>query len=559
MEEIPRFARDDSSRCQILRFAQDDRFAVRSLAALGMTTRVTRWRTPAAGVVSGALFALAFPPFELPLLAPLALVPWIAALATEEKRGRGLLSGVLFGITYWCLSIPWIYYVVTRFGSQSSAMGLLSVLILSLILAEWTAVIGWAAVAVAPPGSRWRLAAFPVLWLAAEHGRANVYGGFPWNLTAQALYRHPLWLQSAAFWGAYGVGFLIVATSALLAAGMIRRSRGALASAAALALVTGAVGALRLASASPPGKSVSVALLQPNISQESRLLEERRAANYVAVLDQIRAAAAPERPDLIAVPESAFPIYWETGGTLRRDLTEIVASCRCALLFNDVEIQADDRYYNVARLLTPEGMGPPYRKVHLVPFGEYVPLPKIFFFVRQVSTEIGEFSAAEEPRVLRGDGASPWAIGTGICYEILYPLLSWKQVREGATLLVTISNDSWYGAGGAQAQHFGGAVLRSVENGRYLLRAAITGISGIVDEKGRIVAELEADRTGTLSGRATLLSSRTPWTRYGFAFSGVADAIAIGMLLFGLFRWRRSRVKLRRDLTPPGSDPATIS
>jgi apolipoprotein N-acyltransferase len=186
-------------------------------------------------------------------------------------------------------------------------------------------------------------------------------------------------------------------------------------------------------------------------------------------------------------------------------------------------------------------MGPPYRKVHLVPFGEYVPLPKIFFFVRQISTEIGEFSAAEEPRVLRGGGASPWAVGTGICYEILYPLLSWKQVRDGASLLVTISNDSWYGAGGAQAQHFAGAVLRSVENGRYLLRAAITGISGIADEKGRIRAELPADRPGTLRGRALLLTTRTPWTRYGFAFSGLADAVAIGMLVFGLLRWRRGR------------------
>jgi apolipoprotein N-acyltransferase len=503
---------------------------------------LSRWRTPAAGVVSGALFALAFPPFELPVVAPLALVPWIAALATEEKRGRGLLSGVLFGITYWCLSIPWIYFVVTRFGSQSSAMGLLSVLILSLILAEWPAVIGWGTVAVAPARSAWRFAAFPVLWLAAEHGRSNIYGGFPWNLTAQALYRHPLWLQSAAFWGAYGVGFLVVGTSALLAAGVIRRSRRALAAAVVLALLTGAGGAFRLASASPRGRSVSVALLQPNIPQEARLLEERRGANYVAVRDQIRAAAnAPERPDLIVVPESAFPLYWETSGTLRRDLAEIVASCRCALLFNDVEIQADDRYYNVARLLTPEGMGPPYRKVHLVPFGEYVPLPKIFFFVRQVSTEIGEFSAAGEPRVLRGAGADSWAIGTGICYEILYPLLSWKQVRDGATLLATISNDSWYGAGGAQAQHFAGAVLRSVENERYLVRAAITGISGIVDEKGRIRAELPADRTGALSGRAVLLSFRTPWTRYGFAFSGVADAIAVAMLIFGFVRWRRER------------------
>jgi len=513
-----------------------------------MTARRPRWRTLVAGVFSGALFALAFPPFELPLLAPLALVPWIAALSTEEKRARGLVSGILFGLTYWCLSIPWIFYVVTRFGSQSGTMGALSVFLLAMFLAQWPALVAWATVAIAPPRSRWRFVVFPFLWLASEHARANVYGGFPWNMTGAALYRHPLWIQSAVLWGVYGVGFLVVAVSALLAASAVRRSGRALVFAGVLALVVGAAGAFLLARPSKgAGNPIFVALLQPNIPQESRLLEKRRAANYVAVIEQARKTAA-ERPDLIVLPESALPVYWESSAVLRRDLTELASSCRCALLFNDVETEPGERYYNVARLLTPEGMGTPYRKVHLVPFGEYVPLPRIFFFVRQVSTEIGEFSAAKEPALLRGklgpnpeNKSVPISIGTGVCYEILYPLLSWKQVRDGANLLVTISNDSWYGAGGAQAQHFAGAVLRSVENGRYLLRAAITGISGIVDEKGRILAELPADRKGTLRGRAHLFSSETPWTRFGFAFSGFADAVAVGVLLFGLLRLRRAR------------------
>jgi len=167
-----------------------------------LTGRFTAWRTLAAAVGSGVLFALAFPPYELPLLAPLALVPWIAALATEEKRWRGLVSGVLFGLTYWCVSIPWIHYVVTTFGGQSKTLGVLSVGILASILAQWPAAVGWATVAVAPRNSRLRLAVFPVLWLAVEHGRANVYGGFPWNLTAEALYRHPVWIQSASVMGA---------------------------------------------------------------------------------------------------------------------------------------------------------------------------------------------------------------------------------------------------------------------------------------------------------------------------------------------------------------------
>jgi apolipoprotein N-acyltransferase len=519
-----------------------------------MTIRIERWRTPAAGVVSGILFALAFPPYELPVLAPLALVPWIAALAVEEKRSRGLFSGFLFGMAYWIASIPWIVYVVTRFGSQSNAMGVLSLVILAAINAEWPTVIGWAVVSVAPPRSPWRFAVFPFLWLAAEHVRANVYRGFPWNLTAEALYRHPIWIQSAAFWGAYGVGFLVVAVSTLLAVAAVERRMQPALAAALVALAVGISGAVRLsARPEPPANTISFALLQPNIPQESRLLEDHRAVNYAKVLAQARAAAA-SRPDLIVIPESALPVYWETSATLRRDLTELARSCDCAILFNDVDIEANDRYYNAARLLTPRGMGEPYRKVHLVPFGEYVPLPRIFFFVRQVSTEIGEFSAADEPSVLRNDGL---AVGVGVCYEILYPVLSWKQVRDGANLLVTISNDSWYGAGGAQAQHFAGAVLRAVENERYLLRAAITGISGTADERGRILTELGPDEKGTIRGTARLFTTRTPWTRYGFAFSGFCDAIAIAVLVFGLVRWRRERrLKLRRDLTPPGSDPA---
>jgi apolipoprotein N-acyltransferase len=491
-----------------------------------------------AAVVSGILFALAFPPYEAPILAPLALVPWIAALAAEEKRSRGLLSGFLFGMAYWSVSIPWIVFVVTRFGSQSNAMGILSLVILAAINAEWPAVVGWAIVAVAPPRSPWRFALFPFLWLAAEHARANVYRGFPWNLTAEALYRHPIWIQSAAFWGAYGVGFLVVAVSALLAAAVVRRRIRPVLAAALAVLAVGIGGAVRLAAPpKSPAKTVSFALLQPNIPQESRLLEDRRAANYQNVIDQARAAAA-SRPDLIVIPESALPVYWETSATLRRDLTELARSCNCAILFNDVDIEANDRYYNAARLLGPRGMGTPYRKVHLVPFGEYVPLPRIFFFVRQVSTEIGEFSAAEEPSVLRGEGL---AVGVGVCYEILYPVLSWKQVRDGSNLLATISNDSWYGAGGAQAQHFAGAVLRAVENERYLLRAAITGISGFADERGRIGTMLGPDRRGTIRGTAGLFEARTPWIRYGFAFSGLCDAIAVGVLLFGLVRWRRER------------------
>jgi apolipoprotein N-acyltransferase len=491
------------------------------------------WRTPAAGVVSGILFALAFPPYGRVLLLPLALVPWLVALTFEGRRGRALLSGLLFGLAYWCLSIPWITYVVTRFGGQGSAMGVVCLVLLAAILAEWPAAVAFAAVGSAPRGSARRLAVFPVLWMASEHLRSFVYGGFPWNLTAHALYRRPVWLQTASIGGVSFVGGLVVAVSCLLAAAAAFRRARPVVAAAVLVAVAGAFGAWRLARPEAPPPASAVALLQPNVSQEARL--GAGAAEEYGTVIRMAQAAAEAKPALIVIPESAFPLYWDRSPRLRHDLAAIAARSEGLVIFNDVEELPDGRYFNVARLLGPNGLvGPPYRKVHRVPFGEYVPLPKLFFFVRQVSTEIGEFSAAAAPTALGAPGGR-FRIGVGVCYEILYAGLVREEVgRLGANLLVTISNDSWYGRAGAQEQHFAGAVLRAVETNRYLLRAAITGISGIVDEKGRILGELPRDTTGILRGTARPEDRQTIWTRWGYWLPRLADVAAAAVLLFAL-------------------------
>jgi apolipoprotein N-acyltransferase len=339
-------------------------------------------------------------------------------------------------------------------------MGVVCVFLLALILAEWPAAVAWGVVACAPEGSWKRLAAFPLLWAASEHARSFVYGGFPWNLTAVALARRPIWIQSASVWGAYGVGLLVMAVSALIVRSVLWRRPGGLLAAALVVLAVGVWGGARLGA--PYGTSrapeISVAALQPNVTEEMRRASGGAPAVYRQVFEQIRVAAT-RRPDLIVVPESAFPVYWEKSEALRADLRSAARDCGCAVLFNDVDLSEATRYYNAARLLTPRGLAPAtYRKIHLVPFGEYVPLPRLFFFVRQISTEIGEFSAASEAVVLR---SPPMAVGMGVCYEILYPSLSREEARRGANLLATISNDSWYGKAGAQEQHFAGAPSRS--------------------------------------------------------------------------------------------------
>ncbi|HEY4231730.1 MAG TPA: apolipoprotein N-acyltransferase [Thermoanaerobaculia bacterium] len=501
----------------------------------------SRWATPAAAVVSGLLFALAFPPLGWVLLLPLSLAPWLVALRREESAGRALLSGFLFGLAYWCASIPWIVYVVTHYGGQSPALGVISLVILAAILAEWPALVAWATVRAAPAGSGWRLAVFPLLWMASEHLRSFVYKGFPWNLTAHALYGHPIWLQTASVWGAFGVGALVITVTALLAAAISRSGARPLAFAAALALAAGGYGAWRLARPLAAGHEAQVVLLQPNLTEEGRMTAEGAVSRYETVLEQADAAIAEvrESPSLLLIPESSLPTTWERSPRLRRDLTALTR-VGSSILFNDVDEVEDGRYYNAARLLTPDGLAnPAYHKVHLVPFGEYVPLPRVFFFVRRISqTTIGEFSAADEPAVLRG---GPFAIGVGICYEIIYPSVSRREVEDGANLLATISNDSWYGRAGAQEQHFAGAVLRAVENERDLVRAAITGISGIVDARGRILAKTPADERTILSGRVHLREETTAWTRWGFWIPRAADVLALAVLLFGLARWGRTR------------------
>lgn len=499
-------------------------------------------KTSALGVVSGLLLALAFPPYGCVVLLPLAPVPWLVGLATETRRSRALLSGAFFGIAFWCASIPWIFYVVTHYGGQGTVMGVVCVFLLSLILCEWPAAVAWGAVAFAPAGSWKRLAVFPLLWMASEHARSIIYGGFPWNLMGWSLAKHPLWIQTASVWGVYGVGFLIAAVSALLAAFVVSRRLWVLGAAMAVVLVVGAAGVLLLRPRPRPTVSearLRVALIQPNLHEEDRRTLEGATARYAAAIAMGREVAR-RGVDLLLFPESTFPTYWDRSPRLRDDLMALAKDCRCSILFNDLTEEPGERIYNSARVVTPDGLaGETYRKVHLVPFGEYVPLPKLFFFARRVSSEIGEFTPAASPVVLR---SGDLALGIGICYEILYPELSRRQASDGANLLATISNDSWYGKAGAQEQHFAGAVFRSVENGRWLIRAAITGISGIVDPKGRMSGVLPAETTGTSFGTVTLSAERTVWTRWGHWIPDLADAGAIVVLgcgVLGLFDRKR--------------------
>jgi apolipoprotein N-acyltransferase len=195
------------------------------------------------------------------------------------------------------------------------------------------------------------------------------------------------------------------------------------------------------------------------------------------------------------------------------------------------------RYYNSAFLVAADGTsGRAYRKMHLVPFGEYVPLKRLLFFAEPLVEAVSDFSAGEDA-VLLPVGAH--LVSTAICYEVVYPDLVRQFVAGGSELLTTITNDAWFGPTSAPYQHFEQASMRAIEEGRYLVRSANTGISGIVDPYGRVIERTDIFQSAVLVGEARFLRTSTFYARHGdiLAYASVAATA----LLLALAQARRVR------------------
>ena len=517
------------------------------------------WRRILIAFLAGAATTLALPPTDVwPV--PFVTFPILVWLVDGAAAGR--LGGVVaaatagwwFGFGYF---LAGLYWVGNAFLVDAKIFGWLlpfAVIGLPAGMAVYTA-LGLALARLIWMRGATRVLALAVALTVAEWLRGHLLSGFPWNTYGYALVS-PLWLaQGAALIGIWGLTFLAVAiyaSPAVLADDRADSKRPWLAPALSVLVIAAiaAYGALRL-SRTPTTyvEGVRLRIMQPNLQQDEKFnyaQKQQVMSRYLALSDRATGPQSMGVRDVTHLiwPESAFPFF------LTREaeaLAQIAALLPKGTVLITGAIRAPEdatgplvtRAYNSIYLIDHDGsVLPVYDKVHLVPFGEYVPLPRLFFFARRISQEIGEFTAASEPVVLR---SGPFALGVGVCYEIIYPPLARRQTEEGANLLATISNDSWYGRAGAQEQHFAGAVLRSVENGRYLVRSAITGISGAADSRGQIFGELPANQAGTLRVRVRLLDGKTVWTRWGHGLPYAADVAALAMLIFGLARRRSAR------------------
>ncbi len=490
--------------------------------------------------VSGLLLFLSFPLFDLSFLAWAALAPLLVALHLAPSRRRGLLLGGLCGTIYFAGLVYWVPEVMRRYGELAAVLAFGVYLLMVLLLALFIAAFGLVQSHLARRFKARALLLAPPLWVSLELARNYIpFGGFPWCLLGYSQADRLALIQIADITGVYGISFLLVSVNAGLAyffltrGERLHRQLAPLFAAGALIALALGYGGYRLSAEPVSGEPLEIALAQANIPFKSwRELAPKFYQEYPHMIG----AAAERGAKLVVLPESPTPFSYQNDTNYRRHLEKVVAENRVWLLFNNNTELVNGRdtiYHNSAWLLDEGGrFASRYDKLHLVPFGEYVPMQRILFFAGQLVQEVGGYTPGGSIIVSSLDGIG---FSTLICYEAIFPNLVHKFVRRGAQFLINITNDGWYGETSAPYQHFQMARLRAVENRRYLARAANTGISGFVDPYGRVLASSGLYTEALLWSQVVPRSDITFYTRFGDVFALSCVMIIITAFLFPLW------------------------
>jgi apolipoprotein N-acyltransferase len=486
-------------------------------------------------VLSGVLLFLSFPKLGHGAVAWVALVPLLVALAgTSGWRAArlGYVTGAVsaLGILYWTA------LVVIQYGGLPLAAGIAVMAALCLAVAVFPLLFGWATARLVATFGTAGLLGAPFVWVATELLRVHTFFEFPWCLLGYSQHAFLPVIQVASVTAVYGVSFILVLFSALLACAVLEtrvpRRRAAVAAAVLVAGVTWTVGAWAMSRPIPETGRVVVGLVQGGIRQEDKWVPENAGDNVERHL-QLAAEGVRRGARLVVWPESAVPFLYDRDAGLAALLQQTVRSERIYLFFGNDDLDAaTGRIYVGAKLLSPEGrLVSRYRKIHLVPFGEYVPMPRFFTFggrfAAKLVQEVSDFSPGTEAATGMVDGH---LVGGYICYEAIFPALVRRFPAAGAELLVNITNDAWYGTTSAPYQHLAMAAFRAVENRRYMVRAANTGITAVVDPWGRVLEPTRLFDRAVLVREVPFVTGTTFYTRHGDVFAYACFAIGVSAL-----------------------------
>ncbi len=435
---------------------------------------------------------------------------------------RAFLLGVIAGFVGFSGTLYWVAGTMQTYGGLAVWVAVPVMFLLAAYLAIY---VGLFALLVRAATARWGVAGVwraPLFWVATEWARSWVGGGFPWVLlgTSQAAVL-PV-VQVASVVGVYGLSALIVLVSAAAAVVALTRApvhRRWAAGVAALLVLGGAGGVVRVTRGGllRTGSAVRVGLVQGSIDQAQKWDPRFRDAILARYIDLSRQVIA-EGAELVIWPEAATPFYFDAESSLAEPVRRLAAQTRTPFVIGSDEMAPASggqpgTIYNAAVLVGADGRSlGSYRKMTLVPFGEYVPLRRLLFFVSPLVETIGDFSAGTDAVVFDAAGRR---ISVAICYESVYPGIARRFVEGGSQLLATITNDAWFGRSSAAYQHFEQGIVRAVEQGRYVVRAANTGISGAVDPYGRVLATTPLFQPTAITVDVRLLDQRTIYSRTG--------------------------------------------
>ncbi|MDE3186082.1 MAG: apolipoprotein N-acyltransferase [Acidobacteriota bacterium] len=538
------------------------------------------WKLWAAAGLSAGLLELPFPiagpmpawrsVFAWPGLVPL-LWALLSRVSVERPRPlrRAFLLAYLCGFLWYCGNCYWVRDTMERYGDMPTTAPTLLLIGFSLVLGLYFGLFGLGVMLVrrTSGSTRLALAVAPVLWAALELAASRITS-VPWDQLGYSQVDNALVNQLAPWTGVYGISFVLVAVNAFIAGGLVLRGRQErlVSGMAGLLLLVGGTAGIFIAPPQPAPTATAV-LIQPNldvgsddawpgpewdrhIAEFTRMAEEQCKA-YIAGIPQtgaptreIACPPGPTRPDLVAWPESPAP-FVEQDARFQNAVISVARATQSPLVVGSIgtDYSAEDqawRDYNSALVVGADGarVGR-YDKIHLVPFGEYVPFKNLLFFARKLTGRVSEFTRGDNREVFRLNGHR---YGVFICYEAVFADEVRQFSRLGAEVLVNISDDGWYGDTSAPWQHLNMARMRAIENRRWLLRDTNNGVTASIDPYGRVRQSIPRHQTDVLPAGFAFRDDITFYSAHGDMFGWVCAILALGVVGWAL------RVSLRLKL-----------
>lgn len=485
-------------------------------------------------ILSGLLLTGSFPKIDISWLAWFVLVPLLVAIRNLSPK-RGFILGFIAGLVHYLTLLYWLVYTMHTYGHLPMLLCVFILILASAFLALYLAAFSATLLNLCTKPAIC-IFAVPVLWIAFEYMRSLFFLGFPWELIGYSQYNNLLLIQISDIFGIYGVSFLIVLSNAAIFLTFLyltgkdwkrktvtkRVAAGSISVFALIIVLVLSYGKWqidsidRLVCSSP---SIKAAVIQGNIDQAVKWDPEFQRLTVKKYID-LSLLAKKNNPDLVVWPETATPFYFLYNIGLSNMVKKGINDTGTTFLFGSpsfISGKMGVEHYNTAYLVSPDGkVYGKYNKVHLVPFGEYIPFNKWLPFIGKMVEGVGDFKPGIKGKTIKwGD----YSLGVQICYEIIFPDLSRTMVKNNAALLVNITNDAWFGTTSAPYQHFSMAIFRAVENRRALIRSANTGISGFIDPVGRIIEKTDLFKEAVITRSVPLICMTSFYTSFGDLFA----------------------------------------